>query len=255
MNIKTISSFALMYIAPKSFQLWVFKHYQSDISRSFHLGVIEKRYFENSSQRSMLIYWQFKRLFRKLRTILISFWKIMKAFVIENRILPRYVLEKRSLIPLTIRQRDRSIVAILQDGDRIIAFTSCHLVGQQPKRRFQQVFAICQQLKKETQRYDIDLFVIAGDFNATGNQTPQEILTCGVVEQDLEDKHPLEEITSNRKEQNIGKFTDIHASTGNSPTMEVLNARDRIIDWENKNTTELYSSIKIIFDQSSEEER
>ena len=134
--------------------------------------------------------------------------------------------------------------------------TSCHLnAGQQPKRRFQQVFAICQQLKKETQRYDIDLFVIAGDFNATGNQTAvQEILTCGVVEQDFrEDKYPIK-ITSNRKEQILWKFTDIYASTGNFPTMEVLNARDQIIDWEKQRLRQSYiQALKSIFDQFSED--
>ena len=68
---------------------------------------------------------------------------------------------------LAIRQRDRSIVTILQDQNgKIIAFVSCHLnAGQQPRRRFQQVFAICQQLWKESERYDIDLFVISCNSN------------------------------------------------------------------------------------------
>ena len=157
---------------------------------------------------------------------------------------------------LAIRQRDRSIVVVLQDQDRIIAFVSCHLnAGQQPKRRFQQVFAICQQLWKESQRYDIDLFVIAGDFNSTGEHTAiQELLQRGFVDQEFrESKYPEEEITSKRKEQNIGSFTDIYGSIGQFPTMEVLNARERIMDWEKQALRESYiQALGKIFEQFAE---
>ncbi len=245
-------------LLPNHSNWWVFKYYQSDIREKFSSWRYRKKILRK----------QFAEIDADLLAVQETFPETFEDdfdFILEDyegvchrksNIACALFWKRGRFIPLTIRQRDRSIVAILQDGDRIIAFTSCHLnAGQQPKRRFQQVFAICQQLRKETQRYDIDLFVIAGDFNATGNQTAvQELLTCGVVDPDFrEDKYPLEEITSNRKEQSIGKFTDIYSSIGDFPTMEVLNARDRIIDWEKQELRQSYTqALKLIFDQFAE---
>jgi mRNA deadenylase 3'-5' endonuclease subunit Ccr4 len=158
---------------------------------------------------------------------------------------------------LAVRQRDRSIITILRDqNQRIIAFVSCHLnAGQRPRRRFQQLFAISQQLKKEQSRYDIDLFVLAGDFNATGNHTAvHELLTKGSVEPNFrEDLYPDVEISSNLKEQEIGVFHDVYASIGEYPTMEVLNARERILDWEKQALQPAYrEALESIFEQFAE---
>ena len=160
---------------------------------------------------------------------------------------------------LAVRQRDRSIITILQDeNQRIIAFVSCHLnAGQQPRRRFQQLFTIVEQLKKEQKRYDIDLFVLAGDFNATGMHTAaHELLINGSVEQGFrEEMYPDVKITSKLKEQDIGVFHDVYALIGEYPTMEVLNARERILDWERQDVQPAYTeALRAIFEQFAEDD-
>lgn len=168
--------------------------------------------------------------------------------------------KKERFKPLAVRQRDRSIITVLQDqNNRIIAFAACHLnAGQQPKRRFQQVFAICQQFQKEAARYKIDLFVIAGDFNAVEERTAvQKLLVHGVVEQDFrEEQYPEVALTSKTKEQSIGTFEDVYSTIGFFPTMEVLNARERILDWEAQELQEAYvQALTAIFHQFAGSEK
>lgn len=156
-----------------------------------------------------------------------------------------------------VRYRDRSIVCILEEKQtkKIIAFVSVHLnAGKQPKRRFQQVYAVTNQLFRESRRYDIDLFVIAGDFNASARQTAvRELLENGKVDSSFrEEKYPEIEISSNTKRQQIGIFTDCYQFCEYPPSMMVLNTRERLMDEEGNYRKEFIAALRQIFDRCAE---
>ena len=123
--------------------------------------------------------------------------------------------KKNRFTEKTTRYRDRSIISILEDqrNGAVIAAVSCHLsAGSQPKRRFQQMHAICTQLAKEQKRFPIELMIVGGDFNATAEHTAVKALLDSQVVGPCfrEDRYPDIEISSKERQQNIGIFQDCY---------------------------------------------